>query len=122
MPAISVQNITPPFGTITAGSADVVFTAGDVGGDTIACTGREIIIAFNSGASAYTITVSSVADEKGRTGDISAYSLAAGDYVALGVGLTNSQGWKNSSGNIAVSVSNAAIKWMVLRLPAGFPA
>jgi hypothetical protein len=122
MGALTVQTIKGPFETITAGSADVVFTAGSTDGDTFVCTGREILIAYNSdGANPYTITITSVDNDKGRSEDITTYSLAAGDYVALGVGLTNAKGWKSTAGTIAVDVENAAIKWMVLRLPAGYP-
>lgn len=121
MAALTVQNITAPFGAITAGSADFTLAAGSTDGDTFVCTGREILIAFNSGVSAYTVTITSVDDEKGRSEDITAYSLAAGDYAVFGVGLTNSQGWKSTSGTIAVDVENVAVKWAVLRLPAGYP-
>lgn len=121
MPAITVQEVKGPFAGIAANGADFVFTAGDVGGDTFVCTGRELLIAFNSGGAPYTINITSVNDEKGRAGDIASYSIGAGEYASFGVGLTNSKGWKNSSGQIAVSVENAAVKWAVLRLPAGYP-
>lgn len=123
MAAISIQTIKGPFDTIAANGADFTFGAGTTGaGDTIAATGREIILAQNSsGSTAYTLTITSVADEKNRTGDITTYSLAANEFAAFGVGLTNKQGWKNGSGLIAVTVENAAIKWAVLRLPPGYP-
>ena len=122
MAAITIQNIKGPFDVITAGSADFTWTAGDTGTDTIAVTGREIVLVYNSGASPYTCTITSVVDDKNRTGDITAYSLAAGDFAAFGVGLTNSAGWKSTStGLITVDVENAAVKWAVLKLPNGYP-
>lgn len=123
MAALTVQTIKGPFETYSANSADVTFAAGATGaGDTFVCTGREILVALNSDpTNPYTVTITSIADEKGRTGDITTYSLAAGEYGVFGVGLTNSLGWKSTAGTIAVTVSNAAVKWAVLRLPAGYP-
>ena len=121
MPALTVQTIKGPFETIAAGGADFTLAAGATDGDTFQCTGREILIVFNSGAAPYTITITSVDDEKGRSEDIATYSLAAGDYAVFGVGLTNAKGWKNASGLIALDVENVAVKWAVLRLPAGYP-
>lgn len=124
MAALTPVTIKGPFEAISANGADFTFTAGATGGgDTIACTGRQIIIAYNSdGVSAYTVTISSVDDEKGRSEDITTYSLSAGEYAVFGVGLTNSPGWKQTNGNINVVVSNVAVKWAVLTLPNGYPS
>lgn len=124
MAAITIQTMKGPFEAVAANGIDMTFAAGTTGaGDTIAATGREIIIAWNSHAvTAYSFTVTSIADEQNRTSDITTYNLDAGEYAILGIGLTNSPGWKNAStGLIAVTVSNAAVKWAVVRLPAGFP-
>jgi len=123
MALITTQTIKGPFEAIAANGADFVWTVGNVGGDTITLTGREIILVWNSHATiAYTFGVTSVADEKLRTGDITTYNLDALEYAVLGVGLTNSSGWRNTStGLLSVIVSNAAVKWAVLKLPAGYP-
>ena len=123
MGALSIQTMKGPFEAIAANGLDITFAAGTTGaGDTIAATGREIIVAWNSHAvTAYSFTVTSVADEKNRTADITTYNLDAGEFAFLGVGLTNQVGWKNGSGLIAVTVSNAAVKWAVVRLPIGYP-
>ena len=112
-----------PFTAITAGSADFTFAAGTVtDGDTFVCTGRELLIVFNSSlATPRTITITSVDDETNRAGDISAYSMAAGDYAVFGVGLTNARGWMFTAKTIRITVSNAELKVAVLRLPAGYP-
>jgi hypothetical protein len=124
MALIATQTMKKPFDAISAGNLTFTLTAGNTGGDTIAITGREILIVFNSdGASARTFTIASQADEKGRTGDITNYSLAVGEYAAFAGGLTNSPGWKNPSTNlITITPSNAAVKWAVLKLPDGFPS
>lgn len=121
--ALTVQDVDAPFAAVSANSLDFTFAAGDASnGNSFACTGRELLLVLNSDASnAYTFTVSSVDDEKGRAEDITTYSLAAGEYASVGVGLTNSKGWKQTSGVIYLAVSNAAIKFAVLRLPAGYP-
>jgi hypothetical protein len=120
--ALTVQEIKGPFTAIGAGEADYTMAAADVTGNTFQCTGREIIVISNpAGGATYTVTVTSVADEKGRTGNITSYSMAAGDYVVFGVGLTNSQGWKSAAGLITLTANNAAVLIAVLRLPAGYP-
>lgn len=120
--AITVQTIKGPFEAITAGGADFTFAAGTItDGDTFVCTGREILIVTNTEvADAKTVTITSVDDEKGRSEDITAYSLAAGDFAVFGVGLTNSKGWKSTAGKVRITVSAATVKVAVLRLPAGF--
>lgn len=120
--AITVQDIDAPFATVSAGSLDFTLAATDnSNGNYFACTGREIVIFFNSDVGAQTVTIDSVADEKNRQADITAYSLAAGDYVCFGGGLTNSKGWKQTNGQIYIDSSAAAVKVAVLRLPAGYP-
>jgi len=123
MALLTTQTIKGPFETIAANGADFVWTAGNTGGDTITITGREIILVWNSHASiSYTYSVTSQTDEKGRIGDITTYNLDFGEFAVIGVGLTNSPGWKNqSTGLLSVIVSNAAVKWAVLKLPAGYP-
>ena len=120
---ITVQTIKGPFEAIIAGLADFTFAAGTLtDGDTFVCTGREILIVNNTEAvDAKTITITSVDDEKGRSEDIATYSLAAGDFAAFGVGLTNAKGWKSTAGTIRITVSAITVKVAVLRLPAGYP-
>jgi len=120
--AITVQQMLGPFAAYGAGLADFTFAAGTItDGDTFVCTGREILLVQNSDAAPQTITITSVDDEKGRSEDITAYSMAAGDFAVFGIGLTNSSGWKSSSGTVRITVSDADMKVAVLRLPAGFP-
>lgn len=123
MALIATQVMRAPFAVNpTAGQLQITWTAGNTGGDTVTITGREIVLGWNSGASPYTVGVTSQVDGQNRTGDISGYSLVAGDIVYLSAGLTNSPGWKNqSTGLLTITPSNAAIKWAVLQLPVGYP-
>ena len=122
MALITPITMKSPFEAVTAGTITFAFTAGNTGGDTISITGRELIIIQNTGVGARTFTIASQADEKGRTGDITAYSLAAGEFAYFTGGLTNSIGWRNvSTGLLTITPSHAEVKYAVLKLPAGVP-
>lgn len=122
MALITPISMKGPFDAMTAGLITFAFTAGNAGGDTISITGRQFIVIQNTGVGARTFTITSVADEKGRTGDITAYSLAAGEFAYFPGGLTNSPGWKNSStGLLTITPSHAEVKYAVFTLPAGTP-
>ena len=116
--AITKQTIITPFEAVTAGDLDITFAASDgTGGNSYTCTGKELLIAFNDGTAALTMTIDSVDDEKGRQDDITTYSLAVGDYAAVSVGMTTSKGWQQSGGTINVDTSSADVLLAVLVLP-----
>lgn len=117
--ALTVQTAKTPFASISANGADFTFAACDVGnGNHFASTGHELLLVQNSdGSNPYTVTITSVADDKGRTGHITNYSLAAGEFAAFTCGMTDESGWRQENGTILVSGSNAAIKLAVLKLP-----
>ena len=120
--AIVVKDILAPFAAVGAGTADFTFAAGTItDGDTFVCTGRELLVVQNTDAGAVTITITSVVDEKNRTGDITTYSVGIGEFACFSIGLTNSKGWKSTAGKVRITVSDADLKVAVLRLPAGFP-
>lgn len=122
MALITPITMKNPFDAVTAGLITFAFTAGNTGGDTITITGRELIIVQNTGVGARTFTIASQVDEKGRTGDITAYSLAAGEFAYFTGGLTNSIGWRNvSTGLLTITPSHAEVKYAVLKLPSGVP-
>jgi hypothetical protein len=99
----------------TANAADLAMTAADAANyEEVAFTGREIVIAHNTGGSAYTVTISSVADDQGRTGDINAYSLGAGEYAAFGP--FDLEGWLQSGKKLYFQASNAAVKFGVIKI------
>jgi len=107
-----------PFEVIAAGGLDITFAAADnVNGNKFAVTGREILIMRNDNVGAQTVTINSVADEKNREGDITAYSLATGDYAIFTGGLTNARGWKQTDGTITLLASAADIFVAAIRLP-----
>lgn len=101
---------------ITADTADIVFAVAGTytDGEGWANTGREILLAYNSGASPYTVTISSVA-YLGRVGDVTAYSLAAGEFAMFGP--FDPKGWNQADGMVYVVGSNALVKFCVIQLP-----
>jgi hypothetical protein len=76
--------------------------------------GKDLVIAHNTGASAYTITITSAADPYGRMGDIATYSLGAGEYAVFGP--LELAGWVQTDGKVYLQASNAAVKFGVVDL------
>lgn len=103
------------YGSYSANAADLTMTAADVAnGNQFTFEGKDLVIAYNSDASAHTVTISSVADPYGRTGDIS-YSLGAGEYAVFGP--FEASGWLQSDGKIYLSADDASVKFGVVKLP-----
>ena len=86
----------------------LTMAAGDVTGNTIVATRKQLIIARNSGAGERTITIASVADPiTGRIGDVTTQAIAAGAYRIFQVGVA---GWASTStGLITVTPSHAEV-------------
>ena len=106
-----------PYPTLqpAADSLDIVMTAADVAnGNQFVLDGSVLLLIQNSGASPFTVTLTSIADPQNRTGDVTAYSLAAGDISAFK--LDQVAGWRQSDGNFYLSASNAGIKFGIIRL------
>lgn len=103
------------YGTYSANAADVTMTAADVANKNQATmSAKLLLIAHNTGGSAYTVTVDSVADPYGREGDITTYSVGAGEYAVFGP--FEPAGWRQSDGKLYFEASNAAVKFGLVRL------
>lgn len=101
---------------LVADSADFAFTPGNaVDGVEFVATGRELILVNNTGASARTVTVKSAPDALGRSGDVTAYSVGAGEFAQLGV--RSNPGWRQANGRVWVDMSHAELEIAVIRLP-----
>lgn len=98
-----------------AGAALTLANADVANGNDFVANGHDLIIAHNSGASPYTVTVTSQPDPFGRTKHITAESLAAGEIRIFGPFAL--VGWAGSNGRILVSASNSAVKLGVVKLP-----
>jgi hypothetical protein len=101
---------------VTANALDITFAACDASlKNYFVPSGRDLLLVYNSDATnPYTFTLFSVADAMGRTGDITTYSLSAGETAA--VLLTSMNGWVQTDGNVYVDGSNVKIKFAVIRL------
>lgn len=111
---------TPAQLSATDAQADGValtFVAADATNkEQVSLTGREVIVAWNSSAdTARTVTITSVADEMGRTGDIATDSLAFGTFHVYGP--FSLEGWEQTDGNLYFEASHADVKFAVIRLP-----
>lgn len=122
-PALALPTIVNPTspaallsGAPAANALDATFTAIDVGnGNRTLNNGQLMLIFVNSHeTNAYTVTVTSVADQNGRTGDITAYSLAAGEYAI--VGPLKTEGWTQTTGYVHYTAENAAVKVLPVQL------
>lgn len=119
--AITVQILKGPFDAISANGADITFAACTItDGDDWVCNGRDILVLKN-GSGTNTVTIVSVDNDKGRSENITDYSLSATEVAMLGVGLTNNKGWQGSGKKIRITASSANVTVAVVRLPAGFP-
>ena len=114
MAKVVLPKTTAPGFWSTTGTV-VTMTAGDAAlGNYFDMIGECLLIARNSGASPYTITIESVADPTyGRSGSVAAQSLAAGEVRVFRLVPT---GWQQSNGQVYVTVSNAAILIGIVQL------
>jgi hypothetical protein len=119
MPRKQIPVITPlgPYpGTVAANALDFVFTTADnTNFDQFNFTGRELILVRNSTGGALTFTLESVADDKGRTGDITAYSLSAGELACFWTG-NGLVGW-NNAGQFFLRSSAATMDYAIFKIP-----
>lgn len=101
---------------LAANAVDVPHVAADVANkEQVALTGREIVLVRNDDVGAQTVTFTSTPDEKGRSGDITAYSVGAGETAMFGpFGL---KGWQQADGNLYFEASDAGMMIAVVRTP-----
>lgn len=111
----ALTKVTGP-GPYATSPVEFTFAASTPAGDTIALTGREVLLVQNSGAGARTFTVTSQVDPFGRTGHITAYSLGAGEFAI--VGPIPTLGWADSAGLLNLASEHAEIKYAVITLHA----
>jgi len=97
-------------------AADIAFLAADVANmEQTALTGKEMIVARNVGGGPFLITVTSSNDPFNRTGDVTDYSLGAGEFAVFGP--FDRTGWLQPGAFIFFEANNVAIEFAVIRLP-----
>lgn len=117
---LTVQSLIAkyPVTPLTANAADIVWTAAGADfadGARFVHTGRELILVRNDNVGAKTVTITSVADPKGRLGNITTYSVGASEYAAFGPFPV--LGWRQTTGYLMLSASAADVFFAILRLP-----
>ena len=102
---------------LTANSVDLPMAATVVADKTqFVASGKDLVIAHNTGGSAYTVTITSVADGRTkRTGDITSYSIGAGEYAVFGP--FEREGWMQSDGYVYLESNDTSVKFGVVTLP-----
>lgn len=97
-------------------SKAITFVAADATNkQSVLLTGKEMLIAYNSGVSTRTVTVTTTVDDKGRTGDLGPENIAAGAYRVYGPFQT--PGYIQSDGYLYFEASHADVGFAVVRLP-----
>jgi hypothetical protein len=98
---------------ITANAADDVDRA-DVANKKPVQGSRDILLAQNSDpTNPYTVTLTSASDSHKRTGDVTAYTLQAGDISVFGP--FELEGWRQTDGYFYLEANNAAVKFGILK-------
>lgn len=100
-----------------SGARTVTWTAADTTWfDAATCTGRELLLVRNTHATDDgTLTIMGVADAYGRTANITAYVVHAGDVAFFGP--LSSAGFLQANGKFWFQGSAATIEFAVVRLP-----
>lgn len=114
---IAVQTPKGPYisGAPAAGSLDLVETAADTTNfEATPISGNEILLAHNTDTATHHITVTSAPDERGRSGDITSYAIAAGKIAAFSL-VNGAPGWRQSDGNLYYQADDITVKFAVLK-------
>lgn len=119
MPRTTLTRTTPlgPYPTlpVAADALDLVMTAADAANDNqFVLDGSVLIVAHNTGVGARTITLTSKADDRNRTGDVTSYSIGADEYMCFKV--DNTVGWRQSDGFMYLDAEHAEVKIGIIRL------
>lgn len=109
--ALTVTAKTGPYatalGSVTMDAADVA------NGNHFVATNNDLVIVWNSGASPYTVTITSTL-LSGRSGTITAQAIAADEILTFGP--MKGDGWQQTTGVIEISASNAEVKFGIINL------
>lgn len=119
MPRQTLTKIVPkgpyPALPVSVNSLDFVFTAADaVNKEQFVPGANTLLIVKNAHATlAKTFTLTSKADAKNRTGDVTTYSLGVGEYAAF---LFKKDGWMQSDGRIYMEAESNDIRYAVIEI------
>lgn len=115
-----IAAVTPkgPFpDAVAANDLDVAETAADAANkQSTPYTGKEVILARNTGVGARTVTFTAKADPYGATSHVTAYSIGAGELAVFSF-RDGAPRWQQSDGNIYFEAEHAEVLFTVLRIP-----
>lgn len=119
IPAASILTPVGPYPTlpVSALALDLTWQAADVANANQFALGQGkylILVRNTSAATPYTVTLTSAADARRRTGDITAYTIANGKQIAFL--LDQQEGWAQTDGMFYLAGSNAAIEFCIIKL------
>ncbi len=115
MARTNINAINAP-GGYAAAPTEVVYTPADVANKNSATlTGKELLLATNTDVGAHNITITSVADEKGRLGHVTNFNIAAGKTYVFGPIPT--AGWIQADGKLYFEADHAGVKFTIVTLP-----
>lgn len=107
-PALPLAALAADIGFVPAG-------ASFADGAGFAMTGNDLLLVWNKNAAAQTVTISSVADEYNRKGDIQTYQVAAGTIAVFGP--FKQRGWMQPDGKLYIAASVTDVNLAVITLP-----
>ena len=110
--ALTVQALTGPFpAALTLDT--LVWTAADISNlNSFVLTGREIILVRNDDASGQLVTLTSVADDKNRVGNVTK-TVATTAYAVFAA--TDISGWIQSDGLFYLDAPDADVFFSIIR-------
>ena len=113
--SLTVQVPPGPYpGTVASGDLDITWSPASATTDSFAATGKELILAKNTSASAVaSVTLYSQPDQYRRSADI-VYSVTPSGTIGFWAGGT--VGWKDATGEITIEANTTAVKWAILRI------
>lgn len=110
--AITPQAATGPYG---AAGLTLSYQASDSSsGNKVVASGKDLIFCRNTDVGAQTVTITSSADEKGRLGNITTESIAAGATHIFGP--LPKLGWQQTGGVLFIDTSDNTVKLAVVQL------
>lgn len=116
--AVAPQEVAGPYISESATQmTTVTFTAGDAtNANTVTMPGKRmlILVTNTSGGAAGTVTITSSNDPFGRTGNITAFSVADGAFAAR---IFEPVGWEQTLGGRDILITPSATTMEILAIP-----
>lgn len=101
-------------GAVSAGDLTLTMAASDASlGNSFKLTGHEVLLWWNSDSGTHHITLTSTADSRGRSADITSYAIATLVHGAFSF-LSGQEGWIETDGTCHVMTDDATVKLAVL--------